>query len=131
MKSFTELDAWKVAMELQKEAYKILQCLPQTERNNLYDQLQRACTSVVTNIAEGFSRITPPDKLHKFIIARGECSEVHACFLCIENIGYVPKTQIDHAVQLSIRTGKLITGLIKVQRHTTSPSHHSRSHHSP
>ncbi len=103
-------------MELLDHVYKVLPLLPLSERNNLYDQLQRAATSVVGNLSEGLSRMTPADKIHRFCIARSECAEVHSYFLFMIKIGYMDRALLEQGVQLAIRTGKLITGLIKAQR---------------
>lgn len=123
MESFVKLDAWQVALELVKEIYYLTQKFPNDERFGMTSQLRRAATSITANIAEGFSRITPADKLHKFIIARGECSEVHAFLICAVTVGFVDNQTIDTAVQLALRTGKLITGMVNAQRRAISRTH--------
>ena len=38
--------------------------------------MRRAANSIAANIAEGFGRYTYADKANKYVIARGECTEV-------------------------------------------------------
>src|SRR5215510_8920636 len=45
----------------------------------VFDQLDRASTSVPLNIAEGNGKYTPPDRCRYFEIARGSALECAAC----------------------------------------------------
>lgn len=76
-------------------------------------QLRRASTSVLTNTAEGFSRHTSADKTHKYIIARGECSEVAAFLYMSIALNYGKENDAERALSLCKETGKLLTGLIQ------------------
>ena len=55
IKSFRDLDAWNVAMELADACYSVAKRLPTEERFGIGAQLRRSCVSVPSNIAEGFS----------------------------------------------------------------------------
>lgn len=78
MKSYRELEVWKVGIQLLKEIYSLTEDLPKHEQYGLTSQLRRASSSILANVAEGFGRFTYPDKANKYTIARGECSEVDA-----------------------------------------------------
>lgn len=56
MNSFTDLDAWKVGMQLLKEVYALTKRLPKHEQYELASQLRRASTGILLNLAEGFGR---------------------------------------------------------------------------
>jgi len=73
----------------------------------------------LTNIAEGYSRKDSADKAYKYTIARGECSEVYALLLTIIELGFVTKLQIEHAIQLSLKEGQMLSGLIRAFRTRT------------
>ncbi len=47
----------------------------------LVDQLNRASTSIATNLAEGNGRFTKPDRKHFFTVARGSA---HECVPLVE-----------------------------------------------
>jgi four helix bundle protein len=85
MQSFTDLEAWKKGMILVKEIHRLSGKLPTNEQFGLISQMRRSSTSILANLAEGFSRSTAPDKSHKYTISRGECSETQAfLYICIE-----------------------------------------------
>lgn len=112
MQSFTDLFAWQVAIELAKEVHRIIPILPREEREVTGKQLRKAVKSVLANIAEGFGRHTYPDKAFKYTIARGENAEVKAFLLAIAAIGFVSEKEIEKAILLSDRVGRLLSGLI-------------------
>lgn len=55
IRSFRDLDAWNVAMELAVACYRLARQLPVEERFALSAQIRRAAVSVPSNIAEGHS----------------------------------------------------------------------------
>ena len=113
MNSFTKLQAWQEAYELSMQIYKLSKSFPKEERFGLTDQIRRASISIVANIAEGFSRRSSADKTHKYVIARGECSEVLAFLFVAKGLNLAPEKEIKYAMQQAGTTGKLITGLIR------------------
>jgi four helix bundle protein len=56
--------------------------------SSLHDQLDRARTSILLNIAEGNGRFTPPDRCRFFDTARGSVLECAACLdlLAVKNV---------------------------------------------
>lgn len=124
MESFTQLTAWESGLDLVKDIYRLTKLLPTNERFGLTSQLRRASTSILANIAEGFSRRSPADKVHKYTIARGECSEVMAFLMIIESIGFLKRNEIQRSLELSELTGRLISGLIHThQTRAPTPNH--------
>jgi four helix bundle protein len=58
IKSFSDLNTWKEAHKLSIGIYKITKEFPKEEMFGLTSQMRRCAVSVVSNIAEGFSRET-------------------------------------------------------------------------
>ncbi|GAB4506890.1 MAG: hypothetical protein Fur0017_31460 [Anaerolineales bacterium] len=56
MRGFEDLDCYKLALQVFREACRVVDLLPPEEKYNLADQLRRAATSVLLNIAEGYGR---------------------------------------------------------------------------
>jgi four helix bundle protein len=56
--NFKELKIWQVGMDMSDLIYEFIQTLPNTERYNLIDQLNTACISIPSNIAEGCGKKT-------------------------------------------------------------------------
>ena len=112
VKSFKDLEAWKVGIELMKAIYALARQLPKEELFGLTMQMKRAVISILANIAEGFGRYSYADKANKFIIARGECNEVEAFVHCIVALQFVEAHKISSTIALIDREEKLLSGLI-------------------
>ncbi|MBI3332245.1 four helix bundle protein [Candidatus Peregrinibacteria bacterium] len=69
---FTQLDAWKKAMDLAVKIHEVTKSFPKEEIYGVTKQMRRASLSLAANFAEGFGRYTYPDKMHKYVQARGE-----------------------------------------------------------
>jgi len=100
-------------MELVDEIYLLTVDFPKSELFGLSSQIKRASTSIVANIAEGFGRYTFADKAHKYVIARGECTEVEAFLHIAVRVKILTEAKAHKAMALSNRTGKLLSGLIQ------------------
>ncbi len=85
---FESLDAYKLALKVVQEAYKISRGLPTEEKYNLANQIRRAATSVPLNIAEGYGRYHYLDSLRFYYIARGSLEEVLSAFIICDQVGY-------------------------------------------
>lgn len=112
MDSYTQLEAWKVGLDLVAELYTLTKKFPKEELYGLTSQARRAATSILLNIAEGFGRYTYPDKTNKYTIARGECHETEAILLIAIRLEYLPSQETKKAFQLIEREQKLLSGLI-------------------
>jgi len=121
MDSFTDLEAWKTGIELTKEVYALTKKLPKEEQYGLCSQVRRAVTSILANLAEGFSRSSAADKAHKYTISRGECAEVKAHLLICVALGYFTQEDIQTALALADKTGQLLSGLIRAYSSTHTP----------
>jgi four helix bundle protein len=59
---FQELDVYKLSLDYLDNIYELVSKLPNSERFNLRDQLVRAVTSIVLNIAEGSTGQSNPEQ---------------------------------------------------------------------
>lgn len=82
---YRRLDVWQKSMMLVKKVYPLIERLPQEEKYALGNQIRRAVTSIVLNIAEGTGRNSDKELRHFLTIARGSAAEVEAqLMICIE-----------------------------------------------
>ena len=109
------LDAYCVALELVKEVEAFVSDLPRGHAD-LKDQIRRAASSVVRNIAEGANRWKPADKEGRFVIAHGECGECHSALQMAYMFGLISEPRYERIASLAQRVAAMLTGLIKSMR---------------
>jgi four helix bundle protein len=68
------LDVYLVALDFVVFANEVVERLPRG-RSHLADQLTRASTSIVLNLAEGAGKLSKPDKRRYYLTARGSATE--------------------------------------------------------
>ena len=83
------------------------------KRFAIYNQLDRASTSIVLNIAEGNGKFTSPDRCKHFDIARGSSLECAACLdiAISKELATIEETSAGKEMLLSIVS--MLVGLIK------------------
>lgn len=113
IKSFTDLNAWKEAHKLVLEIYKITKEFPADERYSLVDQMRRAAISIVSNIAEGFSRQSYKEKVQFYSMAQGSVTEIQSQLLVARDLQYLKTEEFNETAQLTVIANKLLNGLIK------------------
>jgi four helix bundle protein len=69
-----QLDVYQVALEFLVFANEVIERLPRG-RSHLADQLTRASTSIVLNLAEGAGKHSKPDKRRFYLTARCSATE--------------------------------------------------------
>ena len=73
---YKELDAWKQAMQLVEDVYRLTRALPAEELYGLTSQLRRCAVSIPSNLAEGSARRSPREFAHFLTIALGSLAEL-------------------------------------------------------
>jgi len=87
-RGFEDLECYRLALQVLREAYAVARRLPSEERYNLADQIRRAATSVALNIAEGYGRYHYLDSLRFYYNARGSLNETLSGFILCDEMGY-------------------------------------------
>lgn len=88
LRGFEDLECYQLAMNVFREGYRVASLLPIEEKYNLADQLRRASTSVILNIAEGYGRYHYLDSLRFYYTARGSIMEVLSGFIACDDRKY-------------------------------------------
>lgn len=109
--NYKTLVAYQRAKEMVKEVYRLLRKFPKEEQYALCDQLRRAAVSVTSNIAEGTSRTTAPDKIHFCEIAYGSLMEVHSQMDVSCDLGYITIEELSHVESVIEGVVKPLSGL--------------------
>lgn len=108
---FEKLDVWQESLNFSEKCYEICKEFPAFERNGLSDQLRRASTSIMLNIAEGSGADSDKDFLKFLMIARKSLYETVALLKFIERV--YPKIDLTNAYPQAETTGKLLNAFIK------------------
>ena len=114
--TFTDLNAWKYGHQLVLEIYKITRIFPKEEQYALVDQMRRAAISIVSNIAEGFSRHSFKEKIQFYYMARGSVTELQSQLLVAKDLDYIEAVTFNKLADLTVLVHKLLTGLITSSR---------------
>jgi four helix bundle protein len=78
MKSFEDLEIWKLSSEVALEIYKITNNEKFNKDYGLKEQIRRAVISISSNIVEGFERNGNNEFTHFLRIAKGSTGEVRS-----------------------------------------------------
>ena len=108
---FKKLDVYNYSKVLVISIYKLLENYPQEEKFAICSQIRRAAVSVPSNIAEGFGRTSPKEKIHFLEISYGSLMEVSCQIEISHDLGYIDKVDLD-SINLQIETiARLLSSL--------------------
>jgi four helix bundle protein len=106
MYNFRELIVWQKSISLVVQIYEITRDFPKEEKFNLVSQMQRAATSIPSNIAEGAGRNTNNYFKHFLTISIGSAHELETQIIISKQLGYINED----------RQGQLVVELNGIQK---------------
>lgn len=112
MKNYKQLDAWKIAMSLVSEVYKLTKEYPKEEMYALTSQTKRAAISVPANIAEGLGRQYKKDTIQFLHISRGSLYELETLLIVAVDIDILQKNKFEVIVPIWEKSVQTLNGLI-------------------
>ena len=98
---FQRVIAWQKAHEFVLLVYKVSKQFPEDKRFGLTSQLRRAAVSIEANIAEGYRKLSKPDKLRFLNIAQGSLEECRDYHILIKDLNYINNDEFEE-MRLSI-----------------------------
>jgi four helix bundle protein len=108
------LEVYQVALDFLVLADDVIEHLPRG-RSHLADQLTRAATSIVLNIAEGAGKFSKPDKRRYYLTAMGSATESAAILdICLRlrlvssEIHATGKQTLDRVVAMLVKLAKAL-----------------------
>lgn len=110
---FEDIMAWKRARELVKKVYQATNRKAFSQDYGLRDQIRRASVSIVSNIAEGFSRQTDREFIQFLYMAKGSASEVQSQLYVASDLDYLGKEEFSKLYNDADEVAKLISGFIR------------------
>ena len=119
-KPHKKLEAWKQGIALTVRTYRLTGRLPDEEKFGLISQMRRAAVSIVSNIAEGAASNTKKVFIRFLHTAQGSLAELDTQITICEKLGYLADTDFRTLYEEVERESKLITGLIKHLKRSSS-----------
>lgn len=108
---FEDLIAWQKARDLTREVYALSRQGALSRDFGLSGQLQRACVSIMSNIAEGFER-GKRGEFHQFLsVAKGSCAEARSLLYVAFDCNYIDDKTFEHLIALAQEEARIIGGL--------------------
>ncbi|MBP7967631.1 four helix bundle protein [Candidatus Woesebacteria bacterium] len=115
IKSFEELDIWKLTLNITKHIYDLTSNNEFNTDFGLKDQIRRAIISVSSCIVEGFEKNNNNEFKRYLAIAKGSCGEVRNQLYIALAVKYISRTEFDLVNNLLLeeaaKIGKFITYL--------------------
>ncbi|MBA7605238.1 hypothetical protein ES703_12368 [subsurface metagenome] len=113
IKRFEDIKAWQKSRELVKEIYYITNNKKFMKDWSLKEQVRRAAVSIISNIAEGFSRQTDKEFIQFLYIAKGSASEIQSHLYLSLDLGYLSKEEFKKVYIETEEISKMIPGFIR------------------
>lgn len=113
---FEEIEAWQAARELTQRIYAITKEGPFGKDYGLRDQIQRAATSVMANIAEGFDGGSNREFVKFLAYALRSATEVQSHLYVALDQGYINQQNFNSLYELSVKVKNLTSGFIRYLR---------------
>jgi len=112
IEKFEEIRAWQSAREVVNRIYKISQDEKFKRDYSLGDQIKRASISIMSNIAEGFSRQSRKEFIQFLFIAKGSAAEVQSQLYIALDQGYIMEKEFKEIYDKVEETAKLLSKFI-------------------
>ncbi len=113
MKSFEELECWKIGAEIRREVSRLVKKLPSQEKFALVSQMLRCSRSATNNIAEGYGRFHYQENAQFCRHARGSLYElIDHLIICFEE-QYIDQNLLEKLKSKCFNCIKILNGYIK------------------
>ena len=98
MNNFRELVVWQKSINLVVKIYAITKDFPSIEKYGLVSQMQRAATSIPSNIAEGAGRNTSNSFKQFLTIAIGSSHELETQIIISKRLEYILESDYESLI---------------------------------
>ena len=112
IRSYRDLEVWRLAMELAQRCYEVTAEFPKREIYGLASQIRRVAVSIASNIAEGHSRRTRPAYLNHLSIALGSQSEVETQIDLSRRLGFISNELAEEILLVAGKVGRMLHALV-------------------
>jgi len=115
IEEFEDIEAWKEARELVKEIYHYF---ASNKGYSFRDQIHRAAVSIMSNIAEGFSRKGNKEFTQFLFISKSSAAELQSHVYIALDLKYIDQEGFDSLYTQAEKIQRMLSNLIKYLRST-------------
>lgn len=126
---FEDLAFWQHARGLTRAIYGLTQKDRFTKDYGLKEQVQRAAVSVMSNIAEGFSRGSNVEFIQFLFVAKGSVSEVQSQLYVALDLGYISQEEFHQVYRKADQVAKTMNAFIQGVKRTGKAGLKARKEH--
>jgi four helix bundle protein len=113
LRSYKDLDVWKLGVELAAIGDELAEKLIRARRFAMADQICRAALSVPSNIAEGNGRVHRLEYAHHVSMSRGSLLEVESILYVAIRAGRLREDECAQAFGLIASIGTMLPNLLR------------------
>jgi len=110
--SFEDLHVYQRARELTSAIYRLTRTAEFAGDRGLVDQIRRASTSIMSNIAEGFERGAKAEFIQFLFIAKGSSGEVRAQLQVAVDQQFISQSEYNRLYNLARTTSGMLSNFI-------------------
>ncbi len=111
--TFEQLECWQESRELVKMIFVVCDTGKLSRDFGTANQLRRAAISVMNNIAEGHGRKGRKEFVRFLDIAQSSAVEVKSMTYILDDLEYLPQSQVDIIRAKAEKVKKMVRGLIR------------------
>jgi four helix bundle protein len=113
IKSYKDLDVWKVSMSLAESCYLVTRNFPREEMYGMTAQMRRASTSIPENIAEGYGRDQTGSFIQFLRVSQGSARELETHVILAGRIGLLRSDAVSGLLDECEKISKMLRSLIR------------------
>ncbi len=113
IRTYRDLEIWKVGMELVKKVYELTQNFPKHEVYGLVSQMRRCAVSIPSNVAEGFRRFHNKEYKQFLYISLGSCAELETQASIARQLNYIQDNDESLLLEKADHVCRMISNLTK------------------
>lgn len=126
IRTFEDLDVWKVCRDLRAQITTIARTFPKEEQYRLRDQLIRAARSATANLAEGYGRFHYAENIQFARQARGSLYEIIDHLTVAQEEKLISDETFTLVREGVLRAVSVVNGFIRYLSKARTSSRHSR-----
>ena len=126
IRSYRDLDAWKLSMKLAEGCYRFTEHFPKSEVFGLAAHIRKSAVSIPSNVAEGHSRRSRVAYAHFVGIAMGSQAELETQIELARRLGMGQEEDAVRLLESAADVGRVLNGLRSALGNRPAPG--SESH---